>query len=576
MATSLKKRGQKLAKNLSSLSLRAGARSKTHIQKNLLERFSHIRNIRLLILEWSLLVLAIIMLAVAQAFWFRESYSDVVFVPGGSYIEATLGKVNSLNPLFAATSSEKALSKLMFATLTTVDYSGHIGLGIAKSLTPSENGKVWTLSLRDDLVWSDGEPLTSEDVLFTVDLIQNPAVNSVFGPNLDNVKVSQDEQGAIIFTLPSAYADFESALQIPIVPKHVLAGADPRTLVEDSFSNVPVTSGAFKFNALQSTTLSDEEVYYLSANENYYLGRPTLDSFVIHTYPTREAIANAVGGSVVTATAELFGKAAEQAATGAYREKISNINSGAFVFFNTNSLKDVELRRALRQGINVGELREYAPDTTPLDYPILESQLTLGTYPELPAYNPEAAKAKIAELAGDMPPKIRIATVNSGYLPDVAGSLAAQLNKLGIDVDFNVYNENQEFVVNIIAPREYDILVYEVELGAGHDLLPYYHSSQATRTGLNLANYRSTMADDLLMGARESTDLALQIKKYESFLNYWVSDVPAIGVYQANMMYVYNKNARIYGNDVRLVTPLDRFSDIKEYATERATRKKTP
>jgi ABC-type transport system substrate-binding protein len=119
-------------------------------------------------------------------------------------------------------------------------------------------------------------------------------------------------------------------------------------------------------------------------------------------------------------------------------------------------------------------------------------------------------------------------------------------------------------------------LVYEIELGAEPDLLPYYHSSQASTAGLNLSNYRNTLVDDLLIGARETLDLSLRAKKYESFLDYWVNDVPAIGLYQANMTYLYNKNVRTYSDSVRLVTGLDRFSDVNNYAVNKASFNKTP
>ena len=62
----------------------------------------------------------------------------------------------------------------------------------------------------------------------------------------------------------------------------------------------------------------------------------------------------------------------------------------------------------------------------------------------------------------------------------------------------------------------------------------------------------------------------------KSFLDYWVNDVPAIGLYQANMTYLYNKNVRTYSDSVRLVTGLDRFSDVNNYAVNKASFNKTP
>ena len=184
MANSLKKRGQKIFNKFSRVSLKAGEESKEHIKENLIGRFSHIENVRLLVLEWVLLVLMLVMFAATQAFWFGDSYAENAFTSGGIYTEATVGDVNSMNPLFATTNSEKVLSRLMFTTISANDYSGHAGIGLAESIMPSEDGKVWKVKLRDGLKWSDGEDLTNEDVLFTIDLIKNPAVNSIYDSNL--------------------------------------------------------------------------------------------------------------------------------------------------------------------------------------------------------------------------------------------------------------------------------------------------------------------------------------------------------------------------------------------------------
>ena len=578
MGNSIKKRGQKFIKRFSRASLKASEEGKEHIKENLIGRISHIEDIRLLIFEWALLVIALIMLSITQAIWFADSYSENVFSDGGVYTEATLGDVNSLNPLFATTNSEKTLSRLMFATLSAIDYSGHPGIGLAESIMPSDNGQVWTVKLREGLKWSDGAPITNEDVLFTIDLIKNPAVNSIYDANLANVAVREGENGEIIFTLPAVYADFISALNIPIVPKHELDDSDPKVLIEDTFSNTPVTSGAFSFNALQTTANNGEKVFYLSANPYYYKGQTLLSSFAVHTYSNVEAIIEAMNASTVTATAELYGAASEKVVAGNFIKKNSSLNSGAYIFFNTTSatLKNTELRAAIRQGIDIEKIRAAAPETAALDYPLLNSQIMLSSYPSIPSRDLEAAKNKISELSGESQISLNVATINAGFLSEVTDILAEELRELGFEVNVSKYDENQEFINNIISKRGYDILVYEIELGADPDLLPYYHSSQASSTGLNLSNYRNALMDDLLLGARDTLDETLRAKKYETFLEYWVNNVPAIGIYQPNLTYVYNRNVRTFGNDVRLVTALDRFVDITNWATVKEIKDKTP
>ncbi|MBR3172326.1 hypothetical protein IKF21_00155 [Candidatus Saccharibacteria bacterium] len=578
MANSIKKSGQKFIRKFSRATTKASEQSSERIRRNLIDRISHVKNVRLLIFEWSLLVVALIMLALTQAFWFGDSYAENVYTTGGTYTEATIGEVNSMNPLFATTNSEKVLSKLMFATISTVDYSGHPGNQLADSITASENGQRWTVKLREGLKWSDGEPITNDDVLFTIETILNPAVNTIYEANLTNVDVSVNEAGEIIFDLPAAYADFISALNIPVIPKHVLGESDPKTLIENSFSNSPITSGAFTFNATQSGGMGNEKIYYLSANDNYYLGRPLLNSFAVHTYNAKEGIIGAINAGSITATAELSQADAEQVAAGQFNEKSSSLNSGAFIFFNMahKPLNNAEMRKAIRQGIDLEKIRGAASGTVALDYPLLDSQIKVSEYPALSQHDFETAQAKITELGGEDLMHLDIATVNSGFLPGVANTVKESLEALGFEVNLSVYEENQEFINNVVSKRSYDILIYEIELGADPDLLPYYHSSQVNATGLNLSNYKNVMADDLLLGARDTIDRDLRAKKYEMFLQYWTNDVPAIGLYQPNLTYFYNKNVRTFDDDVRLVTAIDRFSDITNWAVNTTTKNKTP
>ena len=576
MKNSIQKRGQKFIRRFSRASFKASEESREHIKENIVDRISHIANIRLLIVEWSLLVAALIMLAIAQAFWFGESYAQNVFVDGGTYTEATLGEVKSMNPLFATTSSEKVLSRLMFATISTIDYSGHAGAGLAESIRADETGKIWTVKLRNNLKWSDGEPITTDDVLFTAELIKNPAVNSIYDSNLSNVKVEKNETGELVFTLPVSYADFITALNIPVLPKHVLKDADPKTLIENSFSNAPVTSGAFSYNATQSST-KEEKVYYLSANPAYYKGLPLLSSFAIHTYNTKDEIIQAINSNSVVGTAELTESEADKITSDQFNIKSSSLNSGAFLFFNTSHdvVKNVEMRAAIRQGIDMEKIRSEASEAAALDFPLLKSQIELKNYPAIPERDFEAAKAKIAELAGGKKLHLEIATVNSGYLPGVTEAIKSELEGLGFEVNVTVYDENQEFISTVVSKRSYDILVYEVELGTDPDLLPYYHSTQTNASGLNLSNYRNVIVDDLILGARDAMNDEVRVKKYEMFLDYWMNGVPAIGLYQPNLTYYYNKNVRTF-NDVRLVTALDRFTDINEWAVNKGTKNKTP
>lgn len=574
MKQNFKKRGQKLAKRWEKFSKRASEDSREHIQENLIERLPNARRVRLLILEWCLLVIVIISLALTQAFWYDQSYSIQAFVDGGTYTEGTIGKVNSLNPLFAVTSSEKTLSKLLFARLATIDYSGHINVGLAESITPDDTGKVWTLKLKDNLSWSDGNPITIEDVVYTLAVIKDPSVNTIYSSDFSGVSVKATED-SVIFTLSSAYVDFPTFLDLPILPAHILAEVQPSMLLEHNFSADPITSGAFAFNATQTTNNDVEKVIYLTANPNYYKGAPMLNSFVVHTYAEKDSIIKALSTGEITASAELSSVDADALPADLIYEKQTTISDGVFAFLNTGSsaLSSVEVRRAIRQGIDIDQIvTEF--NEKPLDYPILSSEIELNEYPAIPNYDPAAAKATIASQATNK--NIQLATVNTGYFPELVQDVAEQLTALGFTVETTIYEPDQDFLLNVIRPRNYDILIYNIGLGANPDIFTYYHSSKASVSGLNLSNYRNLVVDDLIISARSTMNEALRIAKYEAFLRHWVDDVPAIGLYQASLTYFCNRNARAFSEDNHLVFVTDRFTDVDYWAVNQAKRNRTP
>ncbi len=568
----------KLSKRLKVFGSKAKAEGREHLQENLINRISHVRSIRLLVLEWGLLVSVITILAIVQTFWYSDSYTTTAWTDGGIYTEATLGKINSLNPLFANTSSERTLSKLMFSTLTAPDYSGHTGLGLASSIRANDTGSIWTVKLRDGLKWSDGESLSNADVLYTVSVLKDSSLNSAYSSNLSGVKLEESENGELIFTLPTAYANFPSALGFPILPAHILSDVSPNKLLEHTFSSAPVTSGPFAYNATQNIGTTGERIIYLTPNQNYYRGKPMLDGFSVHAYTTLDDIKNVIKSGTVTATAELSPTDSEIVTSRLITERQSAISSGVFLFFNLQDgriFSSKGLRKAVQQGLDMRSLRAPLGDELPLDYPLTSNQVSLSAYPTLPEYDPETAKATITSV-DEAQRQIRLVTTNTGYFPALAENLKYQLERLGFSVDVQTYSANQDFILTVLRPRDYDILLYEIELGADPDLFAYYHASQATESGLNLSNYVNALASDLLLAARGTMNINTRNTKYQAFLNHWVEDVPAIGINQVNFSYYVNHNVHTFSQDNNLVSPLDRFIDVCYWSVEKTTKDRTP
>jgi len=556
-------------------------------------RLQNAREVRLWVAEWVLLVAVVFVFALVQIFWYTDAYETEVFVAGGDFSEATLGKVNSMNPLYAATSSEKTLAKLLFANLVSPDVSGHLKGELAKTVTMDETGKIWEVTLRDNLVWSDGEPITADDIIYTVGLITDTTAKTTISADFSNVKLEKVDDKTVKFTLPSTYIDFRDSLEFPLVPSHVLKDISPALVYESDYSKNPVGSGPFVLNALQASTATESsmQTIYLTRNDKYYLGETTLATFTLKTYEKMSDIVDALRSSDVTATAELGAEDFNELPVSIGRRS-SAINGGVFAFMNTEAdhLKNVKVRQAIQKGVNMAVVREGIDENLALDYPILEDQFEGLEYPELPEYNLEEAKKLLEEAKyvykdddlmteEDERVQLTIAVAKRDTITGVAERFAGELKKLGFEVILSIFDESmvaEDFFATVVRPRDYDILIYEVDLGVSADPFVYYSSTQASDAGWNFSNYNNSLADDALLSAHTTTDKKLRKTKYESFLKYWVSDAPVIGIYRSTLNYYFIQNRKIYAEDTVLTDKMDRFADVRYWASERKAVNMTP
>ncbi|MBR0133909.1 hypothetical protein IJM16_01425 [Candidatus Saccharibacteria bacterium] len=564
-----------------------------HFSMLFVGRLQNAREVRLWIAEWVLLVAVVFIFALVQIFWYSDAYETDVFVAGGGFSEATLGKVNSMNPLYAATSSEKTLAKLMFANLVSPDVSGHMKGELAKTIEMDKTGKIWKVTLRDGLVWSDGEPITADDIVYTVNLITDTTAKTTISVDFSHVKLEKIDDKTVQFTLPSTYIDFADSLEFPLVPSHVLKDISPALVYESDYSRNPVSSGPFVLNALQASTATESsmQTIYLNRNENYFLADTMLASFTLKTYENINDIVDALRASDVTATAELGAESMNNLPVSIGRRS-SVVNGGVYAFLNTETdhLKNIKVRQAIQAGVDMAVVRDGIDDLLALDYPILEDQESDLEYPEIVKYDLEAAKKLLEEAkytyendklktAEGEEVQITIAVAKRDMITGVAERFAGELKKLGFEVILSIFDESlvsEDFFATVVRPRDFDILIYEIDLGVSADPFVYYSSTQASEAGWNFSNYKNGLADDALLSAHTTTDKQLRKTKYESFLKYWMNDVPAIGIYRSTLNYYFIQNRQIYSEDMRLTDKLDRFADVRYWASERKPVNMTP
>lgn len=580
-------------RSLTKRALKVEGVSARHAHKFVVQRWNNIRDVRRHVIGWMLLVGLLIAATALQMWWFQNSYRTEAAAAGGTYAEAAIGPIETLNPLYASSSAERSAARLLFSSLYNYDKQGGLRGDIAESMTISDDAKVYTVKIKPNVFWHDNTRLTADDIVFTIDLIRDPSTRISLEQTWRDITAEVVDERTVVFRLPARIAAFPHALTFPVLPKHILEKVESVNLRENSFSNAPVGSGPFTLRLLQTIDSgADRRVVHMGAFEHYHGGTPKLSRFQLHSYDNREVIVRALQTGEVNGAADLASGDISSVDTDRYDVDHLHSGNGVYALFNTTSpvLQDKIVREALRLAADTKQIRSKLATPAPaLDLPFLPSQIRSSEVPSAPATDTKRA-ASLLEEAGwkqdgavrkkdGQPLAIRLVTVKDSDFEAVVQELAAEWRKVGVMVETTLVDSSdptQNVAQNILQPRDYDVLVYGLAIGADPDVYVYWHSSQAVRSGLNLSNYSNPISDDALAGARTRIEPELRDIKYVSFARQWLDDVPAIGLYQSNYIYVHSKRAETINQGSLVVSPQSRYADIPYWTVESEAVYKTP
>ena len=563
-----------------------------HASRFILRRIENVRLVMTEIMIWLAAIALLIAGLGIQYSWNSQGSKKDGAKSGGVYVEGVIGNISTLNPLLAASEPEQAVSRLLFSSLYNYDVTGVLHTDLAESMTVKDD-KVYTIKLRN-AVWHDGKKLTAEDVVYTINLIKNPQVRSPLRVNWLDISARAIDDSTVEFMLPAVYAGFSHALTFPVIPKHILQSVSPSSMREADFSSNPVGSGPFAVKRVQtSESTSSTDVVRMEPNTKYYGAVSTLSRLELRAYGNESLLVKAVNSGEVSAASGLSLSAADNIKSKQYSTKHWLLNKGVYLLMNNRSqtLQDARVRQALRYATDTSSIRATVGDNVArLDTPILQSQIA-QKLPVAPDYNLDKAKALLKEAGWtynqgqwkgkDGRPLAVAVTTSSGRdeYKKIVDALKQQWSKLGVDVqlrEIDTSSTTTSFVQSVLQPRDYDALLYELELGADPDVFAYWHSSQASASGYNFANYSNRTVDNDLVGGRSRTNSALRAAKYIQFVNQWLNDAPAIGLYQSVGSYVLNNGASIVEPRGSLNTMNDRYADVTTWSTGRASVYKTP
>ena len=507
---------------------------------------------------------------------------------GGELVEAVVGRVATLNPVFAVSDVEVDVSRLVHAGLTRIDADGHIAPSLASRWTISDDALLYTFELRQDARWHDGQPVSARDVVFTAGVASDPTIPTEKNPLAAAwalAEVIAIDDRTVQLRLDEPYSPLLDASTMGLLPEHILGGVPPAALPRHAFSTrEPIGAGAWRVDIPGG--LSDLSIRLLRFDEHWDATErtPYLDAIVLRTFATPEDAWEALGRREAQLMCGL--SAATVEGLGEDVQEISAVRADyTLVFLNPSEVlfQDLVVRQALSLSIDRAALIA-APDVLGGFGVVAASPIAPGTWAHSKDVEPQrhdpAEAARILDDAGwidsdddgvrDRDGK-SLRFVLDTYDEPLLRSLAERLQNgwTAIGVGMTIRAQPQPNMVRALSDRAFEAALFRLSSRFAYspDPYPLWHGSQAI-DGQNFAGYADPAADAVMVELRHAPpeESATRYAMYARFQRLFAEQVPALVLYHP--AYTCAKVDPTLGGvqlPSSVVEPADRYATIGEW-----------
>jgi peptide/nickel transport system substrate-binding protein len=544
-------------------------------------------------LRWQLLVVVLALAAIGALLLSQQQVSLPGIEPvdepvaGGVYTEALLGSLGRLNPVLDYyNSADYDIDHLLFSSLVRFDSRGLPYYDLAQDMGISQDGKDYNFSIRPDAVWHDGKPVTSDDIIFTIEMIKQDAIP--LPPDIKEfwgqVKVLAINDKTLQFQLPEPFAPFMDYLTFGVLPRHLLEGTSPEEMADAPFNLEPIGSGPYRFEDL---IVEDGKIagVVLAAFDNYYLKKPFIEEVVFRFYPDASTALDAYEQGVVMGisqiTQDVLPRALKEPNLNLFTARLPRLS---MIYLNLDNptvpfFEDENLRRALMMGLN----RRWIVDR------LMEGQAIIAHGPIFPDswayyegvehvnFDPDAAVALLKAEGYTIPAEGGQVRAKEGVelsfkmvYPDeelytaIAERIREDWSRLGVKVDLEPHTYD-ELLADYLEPKTYQAALVELNLGRSPDPDPYpfWHQAQIT-SGQNYSQWDDRQVSEYLEQARVMDDVNERARRYRNFQVRFSSELPALPLFFP--VYSYGVDRQVNGVSIGpLYDPSDRFNNITSW-----------
>ena len=503
---------------------------------------------------------------------------------GGTYVEGIIGSPQHMNPLLSGyNDADCDICALVFSGLTRLNERGEVKPDLARGWDITPDGLSYTFHLRSNAHWHDGTPLTADDVIFTIRLLQDPDFPGP--PDLGSavwqtVTVERVDRRTVRFTLPEPYAPFLDYTTVGILPVHLLNGTRAADLPSAEFNLSPVGSGPFQLEGIEIETGAITAIV-LKQFPRYYGARPHLDRIQFRFYPSHQNALNAYEAGEIEGIAEITAAGLPRARTfpnlnlfsariPEYGIVLLNLRRSDLPFF-----QEPEVRQALLYALDRQQIIDSVLEGQAL---VAHSPLIPGTWAyknDVPRYEHDLDTANVlldeAKWFQSLLDGVRrkagqqlaftLLTSSEPERIGVAQMLAEQWATIGVTVTVETASALE--VREALENRDFEAILVHVALPGDPDPYPFWHETQV-ENGQNYAGFVHRRTSEIIERARVIVNRERRRELYYEFQEIFAQEVPALLLYVP--VYTYGVDERIH--DVQ-IGPLmhrpDRFHTISDW-----------
>jgi len=447
-----------------------------------------------------------------------------------AYSEGVVGDVLSIHPLNSSTDAEQTITRLVYRSLFTYDQEGNLVKDLVKEYEISEDGLTYSVTLKENLYWHNGNTITADDILYT----------SSKAKNLREISTDKIDDKTVRFHLPNPYSPFLSVLTIPIAPQN-----------SESTNNFYVNgSGDFRVIRVKRGREGLKEISLYTKNNKYEIKKI---NFKMYKSENELFLAYKLGHIDGFISDSVFDW------PNLLRFRLPIFGRYYVLNFNTSKepFNNIENRKLASKSINYTELFDSV--LKPIykkAYGIISN--SWATKEDTDYLNYDSSLEVL-----ENPIDIQVLSADSQIIKEVMGFIESEWQKVGIKANIT-YLSPQEVLSKTSQDKDYDLLVLGQEVGRDPDRYVFWHSTQTESPGLNFSNYSNLRVDKSLELGRQVIEKEERAKHYNILQTVMIEEYPAIFLFHPGFYYHISEKFNV-PEIKEIFYPYERFKNFKDW-----------